>query len=810
MKNKIKRGLSLLFALFLIAGLLPAAVVPQAEASNAPASVSLWTTIPQEVYNYATSGTQKGTVETFYYNSSCRNPNGYTDSLPATVYLPYGYYTSNRKAYDVLFIYGGSMDSGSEFISKTVSEYVSPIRGQDIFDYLIANGYAEPVIVVGLDMSTWSAGYSWNYNNAANTDIQTVYDYVVSHYRTWASLPAEQQASCDCTDLTIAAHFGYAGHSQGAIFIDAVINQNYSDIFGWTAYNYKSAYWDKGSSRIQSTTAYTTHSDGGFLISLANALRMFYPEDCECVDTKPISIQKSSANTALTGGNSGYSLAGAVYGIYKTSADASANKNVLETITTNAGGTATTSGKYSPGTYYIKELTASKGYLLDSTVHTVTLSENGTLSGQTAFIETPADAPELIRIKKVSDGSLLTGAVFQVDFYPNDNWSGNPAWTWYYKSVDGVIDLLNESNLDSTRQNSAFYKNTAGANTFPLGTVRVTEVEAPEGYVKADFRLDGKITQPTSGGKAVFSWTSPAGSTISYEADGTAAVENEVIRGNLKILKQDGAESTPLEGAVYQVRDAEGKTVAEGTTDASGTVTFPGLPYGSYSYTEIHAPKGYVLDEEVYPFSITENGLTASQVRDNVRREGTLHVEKLNSGEPLAWAVFLLEYSTDGGATWQHVTPRGEGDSVPVGGCTSPALADGTLTTDESGKVSFTGLRADGSILYRLTEVKAPEGYTLLSEPLYTGTLPVALTSGDAEDCETYEGQHYGYTLYVKVSDGQVFRLPQTGGSGFSFIPLALMTLAIIYAFVVYYTSEKHNKIMLRSAAEHNKNQKSD
>ena len=107
---------------------------------------------------------------------------------------------------------------------------------------------------------------------------------------------------------------------------------------------------------------------------------MFYPEDCECVDTKPISIQKSSANTALTVGNSGYSLAGAVYGIYKTSADADANKNVLETIITNASGTATTSGKYSPGTYYIKELTASKGYLLDSTVHTVTLSENGTVT----------------------------------------------------------------------------------------------------------------------------------------------------------------------------------------------------------------------------------------------------------------------------------------------------------------------------------------------------------------------------------------------------------------------------------------------
>ena len=53
----------------------------------------------------------------------------------------------------------------------------------------------------------------------------------------------------------------------------------------------------------------------------------------------------------------------------------------------------------------------------------------------------------------------------------------------------------------------------------------------------------------------------------------------------------------------------------------------------------------------------------------------------------------------------------------------------------------------------------------------------MVLTSGNTEDSETYEGQHYGYTLYVKVNDGQVFRLPQTGGSGFAFIPLALLAL---------------------------------
>ena len=771
----------------------------------------------------------------------------------AVLYLPYGYNASDKtQMYNVMVLMPGTTDwyvsNRADWLSTKQGSYT----GAQILDDVFYNGLAEPFIAVSIDQ--FNVGYasarpSMSDANRA-TELRNLIAYLNLNYNTYGSADG-----LECLCGALRAHYLLAGVSEGAYRAVDVGLGYLLDVFGYfgffstssagaestfttldsllSTYPVFGAYTSYGTGTYEQTYQSRTKTlvnrltlrsipaitwqyyginhqySQNFHKSLYNMAQEAF-ENCDCPQGTTFSIQKNSANTALTGGNSGYSLAGAVYGIYKTLADASANKNVLETITTNAGGTATTSGKYSPGTYYIKELTASKGYLLDITVHAVTLSANGTLSGQTAFTETPADAPELVRIKKVVDGSLLTGAVFKVDFYPNDSWSGNPARTWYYRTVDGVIDLLSESCLDTSRQNSAFYKNTPGANTFPLGTVRVTEVEAPEGYVKADFRLDGKITQPSSGGKAVFSWTSPADSTIRYEADGTAAVENEVIRGNLKILKQDGVETTPLAGAVYQVRDAEEKTVAEGTTDESGTVSFTGLPYGSYSYAEIRAPKGYVLDDMVYPFSITENGVTVSQVRDNVRREGTLHVEKLNGGKPLAGAVFLLEYSTDGGGTWQSVTLRGEGDAVPAGGCTSPAIADGTLTTDECGKVSFTGLRADGGILYRLTEVKAPEGYTLLSEPLYTGTLPVALTSEDAEDSETFEGQHYGYTLYVKVNDGQVFRLPQTGGAGFAFIPLALLTLAIIYAFVVYYTGEKHNKLMLRSAAELNKNQKSD
>ena len=117
--------------------------------------------------------------------------------------------------------------------------------------------------------------------------------------------------------------------------------------------------------------------------------------------------------------------------------------------------------------------------------------------------------------------------------------------------------------------------------------------------------------------------------------------------------------------------------------------------------------------------------------------------------------------------------------SVTAGGCTSPDLKNGTLTTDETGVVEFTGLLADSSIQYRLTEIDAPEGYSLLTEPVYEGTLPVSVDVGSASvGAEEIIGNTaYFYTLPVTVTDGHIYVLPQTGGSGTPFVPMALIVV---------------------------------
>ena len=99
----------------------------------------------------------------------------------------------------------------------------------------------------------------------------------------------------------------------------------------------------------------------------------------------------------------------------------------------------------------------------------------------------------------------------------------------------------------------------------------------------------------------------------------------------------------------------------------------------------------------------------------------------------------LLETSTDG-QTWTEV---------------------GKITTDSTGVAKWENLKIGAQ--YRVTETKAPAGYTLLTEPLFTGTL-------DNNDRDI--------TITACNNAGVV--LPFTGGTGFTtYILLAVLMLCM-------------------------------
>ena len=290
-------------------------------------------------------------------------------------------------------------------------------------------------------------------------------------------------------------------------------------------------------------------------------------------------------------------------------------------------------------------------------------------------------------------------------------------------------------------------------NTFSgmaLGQYELTETEAPKGYALDSTPIPVELTEH--------------GKTVKI------SVKNTPSRGNLKLIKKDAYENKPLAGAVYQLMDESGTKLTEGTSN------------GNYRVQEISAPKGYTVDERAYTVTVpTENG---TQTVTDLRRPGTLEVKKQDEkGKPLAGAAFLLEYSTNNGTTWTPVTNR-SGENITAGGCSSNNLSNGQLTTDSTGSVSFTGLRADSTILYRLTETKAPEGYSLIGTELYKGTLPIETQKTNIEDSETVDGKTYCYSLYVTATDDPTYRLPETGGRGFDLLPLFMPICAI--PFIIY------------------------
>ena len=380
------------------------------------------------------------------------------------------------------------------------------------------------------------------------------------------------------------------------------------------------------------------------------------------------------------------------------------------------------------GTYKLTETAAPAGYVLDSTPITVEVTN----AGQT-----------------VSKTITNTRAVGNISILKTDAETNKPLAGVHFKLTDSTGKLISEA-----------VTGTEGKITFSgmsLGAYTLTETEAPEGYALDSIPIPVELTEH--------------GKTVEI------SVKNTPSRGNLKLIKKDAYENKPLDGAVYRLLDESGKKLAEGTADENGEIVFENLLYGNYRVQEISAPKGYKVDERAYTVTVpTENG---TQTVTDLRRPGTLEVRKQDEkGKPLAGAAFLLEYSTNNGTTWTPVTSR-SGENVTAGGCTSAALNAGQLTTDSTGSVSFTGLRADSTILYRLTETKAPAGYSLIGTELYKGTLPIETQKTNIEDSETVDGKTYCYSLYVTATDDPTYRLPETGGRGFDLLPLFMPICAI-------------------------------
>lgn len=287
-----------------------------------------------------------------------------------------------------------------------------------------------------------------------------------------------------------------------------------------------------------------------------------------------INLTKTSANVSITNGDSGYSLAGAVYKIYNSSG------TEVASITTDSSGKGSSSAKLKNGTYTAVESKAPPGYALDTTRHTVRINNaDATLN--------VSDVPliKTVTLTKTSANTSITAG--------NSNYS-----------LAGAVYDVYEGNSATGTPVASFTTNSSGKATLsrtliPNTTYTILERTPPPGYVKD---------------------TTPHSFYLAYNS-ATMHVVDDPSAVKITVKKKDSGNGTTtpagnasLAGAVYRVYYLQnGTTVYKDiTTSSNGVAIIKDVPLGEIKIQEISAPVGYKLDSTVHTYNVTSDKVTSA------------------------------------------------------------------------------------------------------------------------------------------------------------------------------------------------------
>ena len=357
-----------------------------------------------------------------------------------------------------------------------------------------------------------------------------------------------------------------------------------------------------------------------------------------------LKLQKISENAELVKDNVCYTLEGAEYGIYASQEDALADQNRIDILRTDADGNTNIVTLHA-GTYYIKEITASAGYLLCDEndgetvmdgIHRAVVTPKETT--QIVCTEVPGTHTFPLTLKKMDQelsepfavrGNMsLQGAVFELSYYMNVNGKteDTPYHRWYfYTDADGKIAIGDSSCFlknvytmqdGTTLKSDELYTDADGQIFYPLGSYVLKEVVPPR-Y----FQLKGFMCFSENADKKA-SVTDGLKMLIKQRANGAEAelygsndqkfekLETENItvnaydsprKGSICLYKKDSKGfKHPLEGVIFEMKGVQTGDVYTGTTDAEGRIEWKDLIPQTYRITEIKTKEGYhLLKEEI-------------------------------------------------------------------------------------------------------------------------------------------------------------------------------------------------------------------
>ena len=406
------------------------------------------------------------------------------------------------------------------------------------------------------------------------------------------------------------------------------------------------------------TASFTnTYTPAQQTAAFSNARKTAYAE------VRKTTSASDSVNQEVTG-NSMYSqnFSGAEFSVWIYDANTGAWGSE-KTYTTGTDGSFSITGLFVGDTVWITETKAPAGYLLPATDYqSVTLTEG---LNTVTFKDAPVFTSELPEVKKVlyengtgNTEKAVSGAVFMVEYYDNTSCSGKAVRTWYLKTdSEGKLNFTS-SYLASGYSSSGLYTDENGNTALPLGSVKITEINAPAGYLPYKGTLQGVITQ-NSFGNAEFSWTTSSGGQVSIAADKTLTLGDEELA--VVVDKIDAGTGRQLKGAVLQILDGE-TTVYEWTTDGKPKeIKEILLPSKTYILHEKEAPEDYKLAGDIQ-FSIDADGkisVLTEYVDTYVTEKGYLAIKMedvkmvalpVTGGSGTTWLILIGLLLAAGGA----------------------------------------------------------------------------------------------------------------------------------------------------------------
>ncbi|MGX5629125.1 MSCRAMM family protein [Bacillus thuringiensis] len=347
------------------------------------------------------------------------------------------------------------------------------------------------------------------------------------------------------------------------------------------------------------------------------------------------------------------------------------------------------------------------------------------------------------------NGQAFVGAVQQTGGFEFHNFKFN--WQHWNKPSTGKIKIKKvDSNNDNKKLIGAKFhiedsnKKVVGelvtneegeaiSKDLPKGNYTLVEIEAPKDYEL----LKDKIA-------------------VKVEKDAVVEIKigNKKLpdpMGKMKLVKVDISDKNKkLAGAKFHIEDSKGKIVGELVTNEEGEVVSKDLPKGNYTLVEVEAPKGYELLKE--------------KITVKVEKDAVIEIKIGNKKLPDPTGQFEIEKVDD-----KDINLKLQGAIFQVLDKEGKEVA--RLTTDEKGKVISSQLVLGK---YTIKEIKAPNGYMLLRDPI------------EIEITEAVKTQK----ITVKNAKNN-WVIPNTGGSGTTIF----YVIGIMLMFAVLYFCKK-NRIL--------------